>query len=97
MLKARIVKPAETAVARQQLRNMTQRSNWEGVFSMRSVPRLHTESIWRCKFGSWKPVSSAWELQLKGASQRGQEPFDTEADDATPLEAAIRQRSEDSD
>jgi hypothetical protein len=48
-------------------------------------------------FGSWKPVSSARELQLKGASQREQEPLDTEAEDATPLEAVTKQRSEDRD
>jgi hypothetical protein len=37
----------------------------------------------RCEFGSWKPVSSAQELLLRGVSQRGQEPLDTEAEDAT--------------
>jgi hypothetical protein len=43
-------------------------------------------------FVSWKPVSSARELQLEGASHRGQEPLDTEA-----LKAATEQRSEDRD
>jgi hypothetical protein len=47
---------------------------------MRSVLRLHKESIVR----QLKPVGSARELKLKGASQRGLEPLDTEAEDATP-------------
>jgi hypothetical protein len=34
---------------------------------------------------------------MKGASQGRQEPLDTEAEDATPLEAATKQRSEDRD
>jgi hypothetical protein len=33
----------------------------------------------RCEFGSWKPVSSSRELQLRG--QGGQEPLDTDAED----------------
>jgi hypothetical protein len=56
------------------------------VFSMRFVPKPHKESVVLC---SWKPVSSAGEQQLKGASQRGQEPLDTEA--------ATKQHSEDRD
>jgi hypothetical protein len=47
--------------------------------------------------GSWKPVCSARELQLKGAGQRGQEPLDTEAEDAILLVAATKQRTEDRD
>jgi hypothetical protein len=43
-------------------------------------------------FGSWKPVSTAQELQMKDASQRGQETLDTEAEDATPLETSTKQR-----
>jgi hypothetical protein len=46
------------------------------------------------QFASWKPVNSTRELQLKGVSQWGKEPLDTEAEDATPLEAATKQRSE---
>jgi hypothetical protein len=46
---------------------------------------------------SWNPISSDQELQLKGTSQRGQEPLDTESEDATPLEAATKQGSEGSD
>jgi hypothetical protein len=65
-----------------QLRDATTELSGQ-VFSMRSV---------RCEFGSWKPVSSSRELQLRG--QRGQEPLDMEADDGTPLEAATKQRSE---
>jgi hypothetical protein len=42
-------------------------------------------------------VSSTRELHLKSANQRGQEPLDTKAQDATPLEAATKQRSEDRD
>jgi hypothetical protein len=34
---------------------------------------------------------------MESASQRGQGPLDTEAEDATPLKAATKQRSEDSD
>jgi hypothetical protein len=34
---------------------------------------------------------------LQGVSQRGQEPLDTEAEEATPLEAVIKQRSENRD
>jgi hypothetical protein len=49
------------------------------------------------EFGSWKPVSTAQELQLNGASQWRQEPLDTESEDATLLEAATKQRSEDRD
>jgi hypothetical protein len=48
-------------------------------------------------FGSRKAVRSARELQLEGARQRGQEPLDTEAENATSLEAAIKQLSEDRD
>jgi hypothetical protein len=62
---------------------------------MRSVPRLHKESIVRCEFASLKQVSSARELQLKGVGQGGQEPLDTEAEDATPFEAATKRSSED--
>jgi hypothetical protein len=65
---------------------------------MWSMPRLHKESI-TCvsEFGSWKPVSTAWESQLKGDSQRGQEPLDTQAEDTAPLEATAKQCSEDHD
>jgi hypothetical protein len=49
------------------------------------------------KFGSWKPVGTARELQLKGASHCGQEPLETEAEDATLLEAATKLRNEDRD
>jgi hypothetical protein len=49
------------------------------------------------EFGNWKPVSTAWELQLKGAGQRGQEPLDTEVKDATLLKAVTKQCSEDHD
>jgi hypothetical protein len=62
---------------------------------MRSMPRLHKESIVHCSFGGWKTVSSAWELQLKGTSQRGYEPLDTEAENAASLEAITEQHSED--
>jgi hypothetical protein len=48
-------------------------------------------------FGSWKPIISVRELKLNDVSQRGQEPLNTEAEDATPLEAAAKQRSEDRD
>jgi hypothetical protein len=44
-----------------------------------------------------KPASLAQELQLKGASQRGHEPLDTEAKDATMLEATTKQHIEDYD
>jgi hypothetical protein len=50
-----------------------------------------------CQCGIWKPVSLYRELQLKGASQRGQEPLDTEAEDTTLLEAVTKQLSEDRD
>jgi hypothetical protein len=59
---------------------------------MRSMLTLHYESIVHCEFGSWKPVDTARELQLKGASQRGQEPLDTEAEEATTLEAVTRRQ-----
>jgi hypothetical protein len=59
---------------------------------MRSVLRLHKELI--VHFGSLKPASTAQELQMKGARQRGQELLDTEAEDSTPLEAATQQQSE---
>jgi hypothetical protein len=49
------------------------------------------------EFGSWKPVISAWEPQMKGGSQWGQEPLDKEAEDATQLGAATNQRSEERD
>jgi hypothetical protein len=42
-------------------------------------------------------VSSAWELQLKAASQQVQKPLDMEAKDATLLKAIIKQHSEDHD
>jgi hypothetical protein len=44
--------------------------------------------------GSWKPASSTQELQMKGTSQRGHELLDMEAENATPLEAVTKQRSE---
>jgi hypothetical protein len=34
---------------------------------------------------------------MQRASQRGEEPLGTEAEDATPLEAATKQRSENGD
>jgi hypothetical protein len=68
---------------------MRKQKNYREVFSMRSAPRLHKESILRCG------VSSARELQLRGTSQRGQKPLNMEAEDATLLEAATKQRSED--
>jgi hypothetical protein len=46
---------------------------------------------------SWKPISLGLELQLNGASERGQEPLETEPEDGRLLEAAIKQRSEDRD
>jgi hypothetical protein len=68
---------------------------------------LDTKTYWltdrqsQCDFdfdlwvsSAWKPVNSAGELQLKGACQRGQEQLDMEAEDATLLEAATKQRSE---
>jgi hypothetical protein len=58
------------------------------MFSIQSVPRLHEESILRS-------VSTARELQLKGDSQRGQVSLNNKAENATPLEAATKQRSED--
>jgi hypothetical protein len=48
-------------------------------------------------FCSWKPVSSAPELYRKVARHREQEPLDTDAEDATPLETATKQRSDDRD
>jgi hypothetical protein len=52
------------------------------------------EATWEvdCAF-NWESVSSDRELQLKGNSQRGQESLDTEAEDATLLGAATKQRS----
>jgi hypothetical protein len=54
-LKARIVKPAETAVARERLckniapaaikEHATMKKVLEAVFSVRSVPRLYKESV----------------------------------------------------
>jgi hypothetical protein len=60
---------------------------------MHSVPGLRKELI-APLFGSWKPVSSAWELLRKGASQQEQEPLDTEVEDVTSLEATTKQHSE---
>jgi hypothetical protein len=63
------------------------------MFSMRSAPKLHKESTVHC-------VSSAVESQLVNLprrSQRVQEPLVTEAEDATPLEGATKQRSEERD
>jgi hypothetical protein len=51
----------------------------------------------RCELVQQLEASSAQELQLKGASQQGQEPLDTEAEDTTPLETTTKQRSEDRD
>jgi hypothetical protein len=63
------------------------------MFSTLSVPRLKKESMVVSYFESWKAVGSVRELQLKGASQRGLEPLDMEAEDATLLEATTKQRS----
>jgi hypothetical protein len=49
------------------------------------------------QFGSWKPVSTAQEMRLKGARQQGWEPLDMKTKDATPLKAATKQCSENSD
>jgi hypothetical protein len=62
---------------------------------MRSMPRLNKESIVRCEFVGQLEASSALELQLKGASQRGPKPLDMDVEDVTRLEAATKQRSED--
>jgi hypothetical protein len=105
LLKARSVKPAETAVARKRLctlsvlwlRDATIKELLGEVFYVWSVPKLHKESIVSCEFGSWKPISSAREQLRKGASQRGQEPLDAEPEDATLLEAATKQRGENRD
>jgi hypothetical protein len=59
---------------------------------MQSVLRLHKESTMCSVFGSWKPVSSAWEQQLTDTSQQGQEILDT-----MPLEVTTKQRHEDCD
>jgi hypothetical protein len=68
------------------------RRQWEEYeVGVRWLPARELDSS---MFGSWKPVSSTRELQLKGASQRGQEPLDTEAEDAPPLEATKKQRTE---
>jgi hypothetical protein len=56
---------------------------------------MNSDSV--SQFSSWKPVTSAQELQPKGASQGRQEPLDTEAENATNLEAATKQRKEDYD
>jgi hypothetical protein len=61
------------------------------------VPRLHKESIVRWELFRQLEASSARELQLKCANQGGQKPLDKEAEDATSLEAATKQRSEDRD
>jgi hypothetical protein len=45
-----------------------------------------------CEFDSWKPISSTRELQLKGASQRGQELLDTETREYYTDVAATKQR-----
>jgi hypothetical protein len=50
-----------------------------------------------CKLVWQLKGSSAWELQVKGYSQRGQEPLDMEAEDTTPLEASTKQHTEDWD
>jgi hypothetical protein len=49
------------------------------------------------EFGSWKPARTAQELQLKGASQRGQELLDMEAKDSALLKTPTKHRSEDHD
>lgn len=46
------------------------------------------------EFGNWKPVGTARELQLKGASQRRQETPDMEAEDVKRLEASTLKCSE---
>jgi hypothetical protein len=69
----------------------------EAVFSLASVPRLYNEDqLQLCQNLNSSAAGSRLvrELQLKGASQREQEPFDTEAKVATPLKAATKQRSE---
>jgi hypothetical protein len=57
-----------------------------------SLPRLQESSIVRYEFGSYKVVNTAQELQLKGASQRAQEPLDMAAEEATALEAIGRRQ-----
>lgn len=67
------------------------------VFSVRSVLRATgtSESVenrqLKLEVSSWKPVSSARELQMKGVGQWGQEPLDMEVKDATMLGAATKQ------
>jgi hypothetical protein len=65
---------------------MQQYNCWERCFLCYVSSQLCVLS----EFVSWKPVSSARELQLNGASQSGQEPLNTEAEDATSLEAATK-------
>jgi hypothetical protein len=65
------------------------------VYYIRSERRLHKQSF--CvvgEFGNSKPVSTDREVQLKGASQRGQETPDTEAENVKRLEASTKQCSE---
>jgi hypothetical protein len=62
---------------------------------MQSMPRLYKESVVHCELVQRLKYSSAWELQLKGYSHRGQEPLDMEVKDAAPLETATKQCSED--
>jgi hypothetical protein len=45
----------------------------------------------RCELVQQLEASSDQELQLKGASQGGQEPLDMKAKDATPLEIPSKQ------
>jgi hypothetical protein len=62
------------------------------------MPRLHIESIVRCELDhQLQATYLARELQQKGANQQGQDSKDTEAEDATPSEAAKQQCSKDRD
>jgi hypothetical protein len=61
------------------------------VFSMRSVSRLHKESIARCDFGSWKPDLHG-SCSKRGDRQRGRQAVNAEVEGRTTLEAVTRQR-----
>jgi hypothetical protein len=49
---------------------------------------------WSCCLCVYIPPVYCGIFALKGVSQRGQEPLNTEAEDSTLLEAATKQRSE---
>jgi hypothetical protein len=89
LLEARIVEPAETAVAMKWSLNTSIAGHWlsnRHVIAA-TVAYATIRELWTRLVESYSLMSCE-----TGASQRGLEPWNTEAEESTTLEAATKQR-----